>query len=138
MAPDRAVLSIDSDMVRADGRRDRNAFGVRARLLLLGVVGAFVLLGALGATSGGASAAGPTQPGAHSTYIVQHEATVAPTSIGPARSHRLVVPGALLVAVSATAFGALRIGSRERRRGRRRVEQFNVRRRGPPHLLVAH
>jgi len=125
-------------MAGADSRGDRVVFATRARPAVVAILGALAVLGALVAPAAGATPSGPTPSGAHSSYVVQHEATVTANASSPNRAHRLVAPGALLVAVGAAAFGALRIGSRTRTRGRRRVEQFHVRRRGPPPLIVAH
>ncbi|MCU1466847.1 MAG: hypothetical protein JWM72_2775 [Actinomycetia bacterium] len=114
------------------------ALGAPARLLVAGAVGAVLLLGALNPAAAAASPVAQDQGRAHSSYFVQHEAAVAPNAAKPTRSHRLALAGAFLVAAVAATLAARRVGSRDRRTVRRRVEQFHIRLRGPPHLLVAH
>jgi hypothetical protein len=124
-------------MRRTNLRRGTVALGAPARLLLAGAVGALLLLGALHPSAAGASPLAQDPGHEHSAYFVQHGAAVAPNATNPTRSHRLALLGAFLVAAVAATLAARGIGSRERRTARRRVEQFHIRRRGPPQLLVA-
>ena len=124
-------------MTRAHLRRDTAAFGVPARIFVVGAIATLLLLGALNPSPAGAS---PTaqDPSHQGSSFAQREAAVAPNATNPSRSHRLAVPGAFLVAACAATIARRRIGSRDRRTARRRIEEFHVRLRGPPHLLVAH
>jgi hypothetical protein len=125
-------------MKRTHLRRGTVALGAPARLIVAGAIGALLLLGALNPAVAGASPTTQDQGHAHSSYFVQREAAVAPSATNPTRSQRLAPLGAFLVAACAATVAARRIGSRDRRCARRRVEQFHIRRRGPPRLLVAH
>jgi hypothetical protein len=125
-------------MKRTHLRRSTVALGAPARLLVAGAVGALLLLGAASPSAAGASPVAQDQGREHSSYFVQHGGAVAPNATKPTRSHRLALPGAFLVAAVAATLAARRIGSRDRRTVRRRVEQFHIRLRGPPQLLVAY
>jgi hypothetical protein len=97
-----------------------------------------VLVGAL--SSGGNAGAAPSAPDQRrdpASHVVQREATVTANAANPARSHRLGLPGVLLVVSLSAALAARRVAYRRRHSARRRIEQFHVRLRGPPHLLVA-
>jgi hypothetical protein len=125
-------------MVRTRIRREDIAIPARARLTLVGLLGTLLLVGAAGPTPARATTSAESQPREHNAYMVR-EATVAPATSSPNRSHRLVTVGLFLVAGSLAAVAAQGMASGRRRTTRRRVEQFHVRRRGPPlHLLVAH
>jgi hypothetical protein len=125
-------------MVRTRIRRADITIGARARFLLVGLLGSLLLVGALSPTAAGAAGSDQGQPREHSAYVAR-EATVAPTATSPNRSHRVVTVGLFLVAASLAAVAARGMASGRRRTSRRRVEQFHVRRRGPPALLlVAH
>jgi hypothetical protein len=125
-------------MVRTRIRREDIAIPARARLVLVGLLGTLLLVGAVGPTPARATTSAESQPREHNAYMVR-EATVAPSTSNPNRSHRLVTVGLFLVAGSLAAVAAQGMASGRRRTTRRRVEQFHVRRRGPPiHLLVAH
>jgi hypothetical protein len=124
-------------MLRAGSRREDVVITARARLLLVGAIGALLLLGILSPAVAGASTT-QSQPGDRGSYVVQHEATVVSSATNTSRSHRLVVTGMLLVALTLAGVAAQGMASRGRRTSRRRAEQFHVRRRGPPLLLVAH
>jgi hypothetical protein len=125
-------------MVRTQVRREDVAIGARARLLLVGLLGSLLLVGVLIPTAAGAAPSDQAQPRGHNAYMVR-ETTVAPSTISPNRSHRLVTVGLFLVATSLAALAAKGMASGRRRTSRRRVEQFHIRRRGPPVLLlVAH
>jgi hypothetical protein len=125
-------------MVRTQVRREDVAIGTRARLLLVGLLGSLLLVGVLIPTAAGAAPSDQAQPREHNAYMVR-EATVAPSTTSPNRSHRLVTVGLFLVATSLAALAAKGMASGRRRTSRRRVEQFHIRRRGPPVLLlVAH
>jgi hypothetical protein len=112
-------------------------YGASARLVILGAVSALLLLGALNAAPAGASPTAQDRSRQGSSFVPR-EAAVAPSATNPSRSHRLAVPGAFLVAACAATVARRRIGSRDRRTARRRIEEFHVRLRGPPRLLVAH
>jgi hypothetical protein len=122
-------------MVRTRIRREDIAIGTRARFALVGLLGALLLVGALSPTAAGAAPSDQAQPREHSAYMVR-EATVAPPTTSPSRSHRLVTVGLFLIAASLAAVAAKGMASGRRRTSRRRVEQFHVRRRGPPVLLL--
>jgi hypothetical protein len=124
-------------MVRVRSRRGKVAVGKLSRFVLVGVLGSMLLLGALNPTATGESSI-RDQPRDHASYVVQREATVTANASGPARSHRVALPGAFLVVACFAAIAARRVSSRGRRTARRRVEQFHIRLRGPPRLLVAH
>jgi hypothetical protein len=125
-------------MVRTRIRREDIAIATRARFVLVGLLGTLLLVGAVSPTPAGAAASAESQPREHNAYMVR-EATVAPPTSSPSRSHRLVTVGLFLVAGSLAAGAAAGMAWGRRRTTRRRVEQFHVRRRGPPvHLLVAH
>ena len=112
---------------------------VRARLVLVGATCALILLGVVGPLAASALQSPGGQPGDHGSYVVQHEATVVTNASSPARSHRLALPGAFVVVACFAAIAARRMASRGRTGARRRLEQFHVRLRGPPALLlVAH
>lgn len=126
-------------MVRVRSRRENVAFTARARFIAVGALGALLLLGALAPTAAGASSSEAGQSHEHSSYVVQHEATVSANASNAARSHRLALPGAYLVVTCLAAIAARRMACGDRRTSRRRLEQFNVLQRGPPHLLfVTH
>ena len=129
---------IAGSMQRTHLRRSTVVWRASARLLGSGALGALLLLGALHSSAGGAAQVAQDQGRGHASYFVQHEAAVAPNATNPTRSHRLALPGAFLVAAVAATVAARRIGSRDRRTARRHGEQFHIRLRGPPHLLVAH
>jgi hypothetical protein len=97
-----------------------------------------LLLGALSPTAAGASPSTQDQRREPASYVVQREATVTANASNPARSHRLAVPGAFLVVSFFAALAARRVAYRRLLTARRRIEQFHVRLRGPPPLLVAH
>lgn len=124
-------------MLRVGSRREGVAIGTRARLLLVGVIGSLLVLGFLSTATAGASTA-QSQAGDRGPYVVQHEATVVSSAGNTARSHRLAVTGILLVTMTLAGVAAQGMASRSRRTSRRRAEQFHVRRRGPPLLVVAH
>jgi hypothetical protein len=124
-------------MARAHARRDTVTIRVGTRFLLVGVLGALLLVGALNAGAGAISPAEQDQAFGHTSIVVQHEATVTANAASPSRSHRLVLPGAFLIFTCLAAIAARRVSTRGHRDSRRRVEQFHVRLRGPPHLLVA-
>ena len=125
-------------MVRARSRRETVAIGYHARFVLVGVISAMLLLGALSSGwNAGASTSAQDQRREPASYVVQREATVTANASSPARSHRLALPGVLLVVTCLAAMAARRVAYRRRRTARRRIEQFHVRLRGPPHLLVA-
>jgi hypothetical protein len=125
-------------MVRTRIRREEIAIGTRARFLLVGLLGSLLLIGALSPTAAGAAPADQAQAREHNAYVAR-VATVAPTTTSPTRSHRLVTVGLFLAAASLAAVAAQGMACGRRRTSRRRVEQFHVRRRGPPLLLlVAH
>lgn len=124
-------------MLRVRARGEGVAISARARLLLVGAVGALLLLGVLNSAAAGANPTG-NQPGDRGSYVVQHEATVVSSATNAARSHRLVAAGMFLVTMTLAGIAAQGMASGRRRTSRRRAEQFHVRRRGPPVLLVAH
>ena len=124
-------------MTRAHLRRGTAARGGPARLIVVFSVAALLLLSALNAVAAGASPSAQDPSHQHSSFV-QREAAVTPNATNPSRSHRLAVPGAFLVAACAATIARRRVGSRDRRTARRRIEEFHVRLRGPPHLLVAH
>jgi hypothetical protein len=125
-------------MVRVPSRRERVAIGYRARLVLVGAIGAMLLFGALSSGwNAGAASSPQDQRREPASYVVQHAATVTSTASNPGRSHRIALPGTLLVVTCWAAMAACRVAYRRRRSARRRIEQFHVRLRGPPHLLVA-
>jgi hypothetical protein len=125
-------------MLRVPSRRERVALGYRAHLVLVGAVGAVLLFGALSSGWNAGAASSPHfQPGEPASYVVQHAATVTANASNPGRSHRIALPGVLLVVTCCAAIAARRVAYRRRRTARRRIEQFPVRLRGPPHLLVA-
>jgi hypothetical protein len=112
---------------------------MRARHILVGALGALLLLGVFGPTAAGAAPSTQGQPSDRGSYVVQHEATVTANATNPTRTHRLVVPGAFVVIASFAAIAARRMASRDRRTSRRRLEEFHVRLRGPPAFrIVAH
>jgi len=117
--------------------RSSFSFGRRARLAVVGVFGSLLLLGAINAAGGGPPAAAQGQPSERTAIVVQHEAAITANASSPARSHRLVIPGAFLIATSLASITALSMASRDRCSSRRRVEQFNIRLRGPPVFHVA-
>jgi len=124
-------------MARVRSRRDSISIGVGTRYFLVGALGALLLAGALTAAAGGASPAEQDLSLGHSSIVVHHEATITANAASPSRSHRLVLPGAFLIFTCLAAFGARRMAASDGRDSRRRVEQFHVLLRGPPHLLVA-
>jgi hypothetical protein len=124
-------------MARVRARKDSVSIGVGARFFLVGALGAVLLVGALSSGAGGRSPAETDQPSGHSSIVVQHEAAIRANAASPTRSHRLVLPGAFLVFTCLAAICARRMAAHDGRESRRRVEQFHVRLRGPPHLLVA-
>ncbi len=124
-------------MLRVDSGREGVAIAARARLLLVGVIGSLLVLGVQSTATAGASTA-QNQPGDRGSYVVHHEATVVSSAGNTARSHRLVVTGILLVTMTLAGVAAQGVASRSRRTSRRQAEQFHIRRRGPPLLLVAH
>jgi hypothetical protein len=124
-------------MVRSRHRRSSVSLGRRARLILVGVFGSLLILGAITAAGAGPAPSAPGQPTEHTAIVVQREAAISANASSPARSHRLVIPGAFLIATSLAAITALSMASRGRGTSRRRVEQFNVRLRGPPVLHIA-
>jgi hypothetical protein len=111
-----------------------------ARVCLVGVLGAvlgaMLLLGALNPTAAAGASSAPDQRREPASYVVQREATITANAASPARSHRLALPGAFLVVACFAAIAARRVASRGRRAARRRVEQFHIRLRGPPLLIV--
>ena len=126
-------------MVRGRLRSGKVGAGPRARLILAGAIGSLLLVGVLGPTTAGAAPTSQDQPRDPTAYVVRHEATVSANATSPTRSHRLVVPGAFVVVASFAAIAARRMESRRRRNSRRRIEEFHIRLRGPPALLiVAH
>jgi hypothetical protein len=124
-------------MMRVRIRRGNGAIAVRTRLVVIGTLAALLLLGALNSAPVGALSPTPSEPSDHTSYVVQHAATVGSGSTNPTRSHRLVVAGLVFVTTCLAAMAAQGMASL-RRTSRRRVEQFHVLRRGPPPLLVAH
>jgi hypothetical protein len=124
-------------MTRADRRRGTLSTRSRARLVLVGALGSLLLLGALSATAANGSPSSERPANGHTAFVVEREATITGNAASPARSHRLVVAGALLVVTCLAAIATHRRTARGRRTSRRRVEQFHVRLRGPPVLLVA-
>jgi hypothetical protein len=128
---------IGGDMTRTHLRRDTAALAAPARVMVVLSVAALLLLGALNAAAAGASPTAQDPSHQHSSFV-QREAAVAPSATNPSRSHRLAAPGAFILAACAATIARRRIGSRDRRTARRRIEEFHVRLRGPPHLLVAH
>jgi hypothetical protein len=125
-------------MVRVTSRRLTSAIPYHARFVLVGAFSALLLLGALSPTAAGAAPSAQDQRREPASYVVQREATVTANASNPARSHRLALPGVFLAVSCFAALAAPRVAYRRRRSARRRVEQFHVRLRGPPHLLVAH
>jgi hypothetical protein len=124
-------------MHRVRSRRDTVSIGAGARFLLIGALGTLLLVGALSSAAAGVAPAEQDQSLGRSSIVVQHDATITANAASPSRSHRLVLPGAFLIFACLAAIGARRLATRAGRNSRRRVEQFHVRRRGPPHLLVA-
>ena len=127
-------------MVRVLSRRGRVVVAKRARVCLVGVLGAvlgaMLLLGALTPTAAAGASSAQDQRREPASYVVQREATITANASSPARSHRLALPGEFLVVACFAAIAARRVASRGRRAARRRVEQFHIRLRGPPLLIV--
>jgi hypothetical protein len=124
-------------MVRAQHRKGSVSIGLRARLGIVGALGALLLLAAVNPAGAGPTPTTPDQSSEHPAIVVQHEAAISANASSPARSHRLVIPGAFLVSTSLAGIAALSMASRSRGSSRRRGEQFNIRLRGPPLLHVA-
>jgi hypothetical protein len=125
-------------MVRVPSRREPVALGYRAHVVLVGAIGAVLLFGTSSwGWNGGAASSPQDQRRQPASYVVQHAATVTANASNPGRSHRIALPGVLLVVTCCGAMAARRVPYRRRRSARRRIEQFDVRLRGPPHLLVA-
>jgi hypothetical protein len=109
---------------------------VRARRLAL-VVGLLVGIGALGF----AVAPDPSPTLDHhaaSAEIAARSFGIAPNATRPTRSLRLSQIAALLSAAFLAALAVWTVTDGRSRAGRRRLDQFFARRRGPPVLLVAH
>jgi hypothetical protein len=125
------------DMFRAHSRRAHSTIANRARHVLVAAVGAALLVGLFGAGAAGSSQlpAG-TDTASHSTFVVQHDATITVGASNTNRSPRLVTAGAFLILSGLAAIAARRMESRRGRALPRRIEDLHARLRGPPALLV--
>ena len=113
------------------------ALTIACALGILGALGALLLLAAVNPAGAGPPPSAADQASDHPAFVVQREAAITASASSPARSHRLVIPGAFLISTSLAGIAALSMASRSRGPSRRRGEQFNIRLRGPPVLYVA-
>jgi len=126
-----------------DSTPDRRVVGSRSRLVRTGVFGSLVLVGALlllGTLNPGAVGPSPSARDHHhdqTSYALQHEAAVIANVSNPTRSHRVVFAGAFLTFAGLAALVARRRSSSRHLISRPRLEQFHIRRRGPPVLRIA-
>jgi hypothetical protein len=128
-------------MDRATSGTDQRLGGVSARAFRVAALGslllvALLLLGAPMLSSASSASSHRSRSSERAAVVLQRgEASVAPSATGPNRWHELGVAGVVVAIALLAALAAGRMKARRRGATRIRVEQFYVRRRGPPFRL---